>query len=101
LRHRPVPAVLAWLGTISYSLYLQHAIVLLLFVRFLPAADTRPPLARAGIGIAFLTLALGAAWISYRLVERPAQTLGRRLAARLDPGPNRTARVPTPSRPAR
>jgi peptidoglycan/LPS O-acetylase OafA/YrhL len=99
LRHRTVPRVLAWLGTISYSLYLLHAIVLLVVLRVLPEAYTRPPLVRVGIGVAFIAVALGAAWTSYRLVERPAQNLGRRLDARWT-GPG-AERVPAPAQPRR
>ena len=99
LRHRTVPRVLAWLGTISYSLYLLHAIVLLVVLRFLPEAYTRPPLMRVGIAVAFLAVALGAAWTSYRLVERPAQNLGRRLDARWTAAG--AERVPAPAQPRR
>lgn len=97
LRHRAVPPVLAWLGTVSYSLYLLHAVLLLVFLRVLPEVDARPPLVRVGIGLAFLAVALGAAFVSYRLVERPAQDWGRRLDARW--GGERGRRVPAPSRP--
>ena len=99
LRHRAVPRVLAWLGTISYSLYLLHAIVLVVLLRILPEPYARPPLVRVGIGVAFLGVALGAAWTSYRLVERPAQALGRRLDARW--ASPRAGRVPAPTRPGR
>jgi peptidoglycan/LPS O-acetylase OafA/YrhL len=84
LRRRRVPAVLAWLGTVSYSLYLLHAIVLLLAVNLLPDAYARPLPQRLGIGVGFVAVVLLAAWLSYRLVERPAQRLGRRLGAALD-----------------
>jgi peptidoglycan/LPS O-acetylase OafA/YrhL len=99
LRHRAVPRVLAWLGTISYSLYLLHAIVLVLLLRIVPDPYARPPLVRVGIAVVFLAVALGAAWTSYRLVERPAQAWGRRLDARWSG--SRAARVPAPARPGR
>jgi peptidoglycan/LPS O-acetylase OafA/YrhL len=95
LRHRAVPRVLAWCGTVSYSLYLLHAIVLLVFLKVLPEAYARPLPARAGITVAFLAVAFGAAWLSYRVVERPAQLLGRRVARGLD---ERGAGVPVPAR---
>jgi peptidoglycan/LPS O-acetylase OafA/YrhL len=84
LRHRRVPRALTWLGAISYSLYLLHAIALLLFVNLLPDAYARPLPARVAIGVGFVAVSLAAAWLSYRFVERPAQALGRRLGAWLD-----------------
>ena len=84
LRHHRVPRVLAWLGTISYSVYLLHAIVLLVFVRHLPDAWARPLPARLGITVGFVAVVLAASWLSYRLVERPAQLLGRRVGGALD-----------------
>jgi peptidoglycan/LPS O-acetylase OafA/YrhL len=95
LRHRRVPRVLAWCGTVSYSLYLLHAIVLLVFLKVLPEAYARPLPARVGIAVTFLVVALGAAWLSYRVVERPAQLLGRRVARVLD---ERGAVAPVPAR---
>jgi peptidoglycan/LPS O-acetylase OafA/YrhL len=84
LRHRRVPRVLAWLGRISYSVYLLHAIVLLVFVRHLPDAWARPLPARFGIAVGFVAVVLAASWLSYRVVERPAQLLGRRVGTALD-----------------
>jgi peptidoglycan/LPS O-acetylase OafA/YrhL len=78
-RHRPIPRILRVLGRISYSLYLLHMVVLLLVVRLVPGLAERPPGMRIAVGVAFLALALSVAWSSYRLVEVPAQRLGRRL----------------------
>jgi peptidoglycan/LPS O-acetylase OafA/YrhL len=96
LRHRRVPRVLAWFGTISYSVYLLHAIALLVFLKVWPAAYARPLPVRAGIGLLFLAVVLAVSWLSYRLVERPAQLLGRQLGTRLD----RHWPAPSPSAPA-
>ena len=84
LRHRRVPRVLAWFGTISYSVYLLHAILLLLFLKWMPAAYARPLPQRIAITVAFVTMVLVISWLSYRLVERPAQMLGRRVGRILD-----------------
>jgi peptidoglycan/LPS O-acetylase OafA/YrhL len=84
LRRRPVPRLLAWFGTISYSVYLLHAIALLVFLKVLPAAYERALPARVGIGVLFVAVVLAMSWVSYRLVERPAQLLGRRFGAWLD-----------------
>ncbi|MDI6100135.1 acyltransferase [Actinoplanes sp. NEAU-A12] len=71
LRDRRVPAVLGWLGTVSYSLYLLHIPVLAVMNRLFD----QPLL----IAVAFTAGALGAAWAGHRLVELPGQALGRRL----------------------
>jgi peptidoglycan/LPS O-acetylase OafA/YrhL len=103
LRHRRVPRVLAWFGTISYSVYLLHAIVLLVFLKVLPVAHERSLAARLGITVAFLVIVLALSWASYRLVELPAQLLGRRVGRILDDrfgvGPASAAAIPSPSRP--
>ncbi|BBH71202.1 hypothetical protein ACTI_78870 [Actinoplanes sp. OR16] len=67
LRHRAVPGVLTWLGTVSYSLYLLHLLVLGVLVRFTEN--------RALIVIGFVAGSLLAAHVGNRLVERPGQRL--------------------------
>jgi peptidoglycan/LPS O-acetylase OafA/YrhL len=85
-RRRRVPRVFAWLGTISYSLYLLHVVVLGQVTRQLPHLADRPALVRCAVSAVFLVLALASATVSYRCVELPAQALGRRiLAARTRP----------------
>ncbi|GLY00141.1 acyltransferase [Actinoplanes sp. NBRC 101535] len=69
LRHRRVPAVLTWLGTVSYSLYLLHILVLGLVVRL---TDSRPL-----IIVGFVTGTLAVAWASHRFVEEPGRRLAR------------------------
>jgi peptidoglycan/LPS O-acetylase OafA/YrhL len=90
LRRRAVPRALTWLGTISYSLYLLHVVVLMLVTRLLPHLDERPAPVRVAAGAAFLVLAVGLAWLSYRFVELPGQALGRRVVRALGrrPGPS-------------
>jgi peptidoglycan/LPS O-acetylase OafA/YrhL len=83
LRHRPIPRVLRFLGTVSYSLYLLHVVVLMLLGRLVPGLAERPLPVRLAVGVVFLALALGVAWVSYRMVEMPARRLGRRIDTRL------------------
>ncbi|RZU48533.1 peptidoglycan/LPS O-acetylase OafA/YrhL [Krasilnikovia cinnamomea] len=92
LRRRAVPRIFAWLGTISYSLYLLHVVVLGQVVRFVPDLAHRPAPQRCLVGAVFLLLALGVAAVSQRVVERPGQALGRRLLRALEgaPGPPRS-----------
>lgn len=62
--------VMLWLGMISYSLYLVHEIVLLAFVY-----PTHANLLALTVAVC---LAFPAAWLFYRLVEKPSHVLSRR-----------------------
>jgi peptidoglycan/LPS O-acetylase OafA/YrhL len=89
LRRRRVPRFLAWLGVISYSVYLLHPLVLDGF-RDIPVLHhasgslaVQVPLA---IGLLVIVIAVSAA--TYYVVEKPMQALGRTAARRWDrPGP--------------
>jgi peptidoglycan/LPS O-acetylase OafA/YrhL len=77
LRGRSVPAWLRRLGTISYSVYLMQALVLL-------AVPAMPhPVLSAAVWVA-VTVAVSE--LTYRYVERPAVRLGRNLDLRRGPG---------------
>ena len=76
-----IKRVLLWgpvkaLGTMSYSVYLTHFIVLLTLVHLL--YGRLPLIAILGLSLA-ATLVVSAA--CYRLVELPSMNLGRRLSA--------------------
>jgi len=97
LRNLRVPAVLAWLGLVSYSVYLLHPLLLDLY-------DSTPLThGQHSVGVqlvmsaVFLAALLACCTLTYYLVEAPMQRLGRRVALRLDArfGPDRAAaRVP-------
>jgi peptidoglycan/LPS O-acetylase OafA/YrhL len=72
LRRRRVPAWLRRLGTISYSVYLVQALVLIAV-----PAPASPVLA----ALLWAALVIGASELTYRFVEQPAIRLGRRVAA--------------------
>ncbi|WP_369777449.1 acyltransferase family protein [Streptomyces sp. R33] len=108
LRNRRFPKVLTWLGAISFSLYLLHFPLLrtlgpLLGVPPMPSS-TLGKFAWTGI---FLAVLLAASHLMYRLVELPAQRLGRRVqqaAERRRPSTPATPAIPaapdTPAAPA-
>lgn len=73
LRRHGFPRVLVYLGTISYSVYLVHALVLLF-----PRPDIPGPLLYAGL----LAVTFGVSALTYRLIEKPGQLAGRRVIAR-------------------
>jgi peptidoglycan/LPS O-acetylase OafA/YrhL len=69
---------LAWLGRISYSLYLVHLVVLLSFVHVL-----RGQLPLPAILVQVIATSLLVADLTHRLLEMPANHLGKRIAALL------------------
>ena len=82
VRRWRVPRWCAWLGMISYSLYLLHPLVFDAYrsVPVLHRTHTLPDQALFFAGLIAVVIALSA--IAYYLVERPMQGLGRRVAAR-------------------
>jgi peptidoglycan/LPS O-acetylase OafA/YrhL len=85
LRKLRVPAILAWLGLVSYSVYLVHPLFLDAYDR-IPFARSyyHQPWLQAGASIGFVVVLLACCALTYYLVEAPMQRLGRRAAARLD-----------------
>lgn len=102
LRHKRVPSFLAWLGLISYSVYLLHPLFLGVFQR-LPGDIPGHVYAAHTVGaLAFVAVVLVFSGLSYRYIEAPAQRLGARLGRRLDGGGGRRPPArpePAPSRP--
>ncbi|MBF8191173.1 acyltransferase [Nonomuraea sp. K274] len=84
-RHRRVPALLTWLGAISYSLYLVHLPILLVLMRVAGEMRRAPLPAQLGVGVLFLAVLLPGSWLTYRYIEQPARRLGRRLTGRYAP----------------
>ncbi|MCA2225041.1 acyltransferase family protein [Nonomuraea aurantiaca] len=82
LRGRRVPRVLTWLGLISYSLYLVHHPLLKFFVEVSGDLRRSPPALQLGMATLAMVLVLLASALAYRFVEKPMQSLGRRLSRR-------------------
>jgi peptidoglycan/LPS O-acetylase OafA/YrhL len=74
LRRHRFPRPLVYLGTISYSVYLAHAVVLVLVPRIQ---------SNLGAFVLWNAVTLLVASLTYRLIERPAQDLGRRVMRRM------------------
>jgi len=68
---RRAPGVLLWLGKISYSLYLTHALVMIVAVRAFGSWGA----------IAVLPAVFGIAWLCWWAIERPSILLSRRVGA--------------------
>jgi peptidoglycan/LPS O-acetylase OafA/YrhL len=91
LRNLSIPSVLAWLGLVSYSVYLLHPL-LLDFYDSIPFTHSRHPIGvQLAMTGAFLAVLLVGCALTYHLVEAPMQRLGRRVATGLDArfGPDR------------
>lgn len=82
LASRPMVA----LGEVSYGLYLWHFQAQMLALAWLSPGG-RGPLPSVIAFVAASGLALVCAWLSYNLVERPAQRWGRRVSASPPPAP--------------
>jgi peptidoglycan/LPS O-acetylase OafA/YrhL len=83
VRRFKIPRWLAWLGMISYSLYLLHPLVFNAYrtIPVLHRKHTMPDQVLFFAGI--LVVVIGLSALTHYLVEKPMQRLGRRVAARL------------------
>ncbi|MGA5895424.1 acyltransferase family protein [Streptomyces venetus] len=80
-RRRRIPRLLTGLGTISYSVYLMHPLLLAV----IDSTIGRQRHDELALEIAFFTVLLPLCLVTYRYVERPSQTWARRLARRVQP----------------
>ncbi|ULR51602.1 acyltransferase family protein [Streptomyces deccanensis] len=80
-RRRRIPRLLTGLGTISYSVYLVHPVLLAVIDSTVGRRrqDSLP------LGIAFFVVLLPLCMLTYRFIEAPSRTWGRRLAHRVQP----------------
>jgi peptidoglycan/LPS O-acetylase OafA/YrhL len=81
VRRVRIPRWFAWLGVISYSVYLLHPLVFNAYrsIPVLHRTHTMPDQVLFFAGLLAVTIALSA--LTYYLVEKPMQRVGRRVAA--------------------
>jgi peptidoglycan/LPS O-acetylase OafA/YrhL len=83
-RNRKIPRVAAWLGVISYSVYLLHPLIFDAY-RSIPALhrlDQATMPVQVGVFAALTAVIIGVSALTYYLIEKPMQRLGRRFAGR-------------------
>ncbi|MET9764923.1 acyltransferase [Streptomyces sp. NPDC006372] len=80
-RRLRTPGMLTGLGTISYSVYLVHPLLL----EVIDSTIGRRRHDSLVLEMAFFTVLLPLCLVTYRYIERPSQTLGRRVARRMQP----------------
>ena len=83
-RHKKVPRALAWLGLVSYSLYLLHPVLIEAYTSVpWTQSENFVPMELLLVAV-FVAVLLACCGLTYRFIEAPMQRLGRRVAGRLD-----------------
>ena len=83
-RHRRVPRALAWLGLISYSVYLLHPVLIEVYNNVPWTRNQNFVPMELFLVAVFVTVLLACCGLTHRYIEEPMQGLGRRVARRLD-----------------
>jgi len=101
-RHKKVPHALAWLGLVSYSLYLLHPVLIEVYDSVPWTRNQNFVPTELLLVAVFLLVLLVCCGLTHRLIEAPMQRLGRRVARRLDVrfGPDTVATQPDGVAPA-
>jgi peptidoglycan/LPS O-acetylase OafA/YrhL len=102
LRHVRWPAWMTWLGLISFSVYLLHPLVIEVYHHFAWTGHRHPFWLQVLLAGGFLIVTVAVSSVTYLLVERPMQQVGRRVGRWLDTrfGPDRApepVRTPEPA----
>ena len=80
VRNRRVPRAAAWLGVISYSVYLLHPLAFDAY-RSVPALHrTHTMPVQVAMFAAIVAVLIAACAVTYYLIEKPMQRIGRRVA---------------------
>jgi peptidoglycan/LPS O-acetylase OafA/YrhL len=102
-RHVRWPRALTWLGLISYSVYLLHPLVIVVYHHFRWTRLHHPFPLQVLLAAGVLAIIIAVSSLTYLLVERPMQNVGRRVGRWLDArfGPDQVpAKPPTAAPPA-
>ncbi|HEY6497865.1 MAG TPA: acyltransferase [Streptosporangiaceae bacterium] len=102
-RKKQVPSVLAWLGVVSFSVYLVHPLLIQFYKKIPFTHGSHPFGVQVLMAAVFLAVLLACSWLSYRWVEKPMQRHGRTFSRWLDtwfgpdPVPGAPAVAPEPA----
>jgi peptidoglycan/LPS O-acetylase OafA/YrhL len=83
VRHWKLPSWLAWLGLVSYSVYLLHPIVIDAYDHFAQGRTYGDDGVQALILLGIVAMMLVASALAYYFVEKPMVALGRRVTKRV------------------
>jgi peptidoglycan/LPS O-acetylase OafA/YrhL len=83
-RNRKVPRFLAWLGLVSYSIYLIHPMLIEAYTAVPVTRNENFVPMELGLVAAFVLALLICCGMTQHFIEAPMQRLGRRIARRLD-----------------
>jgi peptidoglycan/LPS O-acetylase OafA/YrhL len=86
VRNLRIPRVLAWLGLVSYSVYLLHPLVFDAFRDIRPLHRQHSAGAQLLLGAGCVAVILAASAAAYYGIEKPMQKLGRTVTKRLATG---------------
>lgn len=79
-----IPGALAWLGLISYSVYLLHPLILNAYRTFPVLHRAHPVGIEIALAAASYAVIIAVSAITHYGIEKPMQRLGRRLSRRAD-----------------
>jgi peptidoglycan/LPS O-acetylase OafA/YrhL len=78
-----IPRILSWFGMISYSVYMTHPLIINAYASIPALANgSKPMWLQVLLALAMLAAITGLAAVTYYLVEKPMQRLGRKVAQR-------------------
>ena len=83
-RHKRMPRALAWLGLISYSVYLLHPALIEVYDSVPWTRNQNFVPTELLLVAVFVLVLLACCGLTHRFIEAPMQRLGRRVARRLD-----------------
>ena len=83
-RNKKVQRPLAWLGLVSYSVYLLHPVLIEIYASVPWTQNENFVPTELLMNAIFLLVLLVCCGLTYRFIEAPMQRMGRRVARRLD-----------------